>query len=788
MKKRWLSVFMIICLLLSACGTGATVGKETETDEKTQSIQETGNADAVESREEEQTKEWIADKIKLPDADAALGDMILEESAADNEMWGIAEETIYRFLTISSSPEDSEHTLCYVQTLQAPYTEWVNHSIALEEWVTEESVSLSYAMTRCLSEDGTIYVLLRGSDHDYIGKWSIAEGFSATRMEGEWIPERGSGRTINKLHMGEGLENYVLYMDFDAVSGEIELSSTYLDEEYKKLAQVPDIKEGYVWQPIVNPFSGETYLCGSDENGVILSEGNISMGSSGFSIWAEDGELVFFSEDTGMSYLDKVVFCSDTEGYLCNTKGLWQFSLDDQSMELLFDRYENQYYLDMFILQGFCMSTEGKLLFLFQDAEQEYVLWEMAEDTESQEEQAEKKELELAITFESSFLKQAIVDFNKQSEEYRIVLRTAGDGEDYEDFRTRIQAELAAGKGPDLLAAQTAIDVEAGAQRGYLLNLSDYFAEYEDAVLPSVWQTGQVEGKLYAVPYSCGINTLVASADVVGERTSWTLQEAMKCMEESGAASFAGMENEAGLFYKLGLKSEGNAGLVDWEQGKSYLNSDEAVQLLEFSTKYADKESTYSNVEQRIADGEVLTYVLNLYGYNPIQIAMAVFQNKEVYIGFPTEDGGSGSLIYGNSFAVNQACADVDGAVEFLKYLLSEEVQGRMAEEASKDHCGFPVQREALEQFFDYLREEDEKPEGLSYVGEFLYQQTALTEENIDRLREMFLTARPEGTKSEKLMSVIEEEMNHYISGDRTAKEVLDVVQNRAQLYLDEIQ
>ena len=179
---------------------------------------------------------------------------------------------------------------------------------------------------------------------------------------------------------------------------------------------------------------------------------------------------------------------------------------------------------------------------------------------------------------------------------------------------------------------------------------------------------------------------------------------------------------------------------------------------------------------------------MNLYGYNPIQIATAVFQKREVYIGFPTEDGGSGHLIYGDSFAVNQACSDVDGAVEFLKYLLSEEVQKEMAEEASKDHSGFPVQREALEQFFDYLREEDEKPEGLSYIGEFAYQQVALTDKDIDRLREMFLTARPMGTKSQKLMSVIEEELDGYSSGSRTAKEVLDVVQNRAQLYLDEIQ
>ncbi len=37
------------------------------------------------------------------------------------------------------------------------------------------------------------------------------------------------------------------------------------------------------------------------------------------------------------------------------------------------------------------------------------------------------------------------------------------------------------------------------------------------------------------------------------------------------------------------------------------------------------------------------------------------------------------------------------------------------------------------------------------------------------------------------LMSVIEEEMGDYTAGGKSAKQVLDIIQNREQLYLNKI-
>lgn len=768
MKKRWVAVLIMLCLLCCSCGTNTAV---TEEEQK-------------QNTEQEIRREWVADKIEIPDANSALYDIVSAENVVAGDIWGIADETIYRFLTISSSPDSLEYVGYCVQVLKPPYTNWENYSIELTDWVADENCRL-YSLSACsITKEGVIYVLLQGNNNKYVGKWSLEEGCSVIPIEGKWIPESGSGKTINKWYTGTGLENYVLYMNFDMKTSEIELSSEYLDENYEKSNEIPNITDGYVWRPIVNFASGKTYLCGCNEEGVVLDRGNIQVGATGFSIWADE-ELKFATEDTGMSWLDYVDFCTENKGYLWNTRGLWEFSLEEQTVKLLFDRYEKNNLYEMAIGKGMSIQGEGEILVLVQNAEQEHALWNLKENVVQGQ---EKQRIELAATFAGAFIEQAIVEFNKTNEEYEIVLRTAEDGEDFETFRTRIQAELAAGKGPDLLNIGSVIDLDAGAQKRYLLNLSEYFAEYEDDILPSVWQTCLVDGELYAMPHNCTVHTLVASESAVGGRAEWTLQEAIACMEESDAVSFAGMETEAGLFFRLGLCTEQNADLVDWESGISSLNGKEAEKLLQFVLKYADHESTYDNVYQRVADGEIMTCPVEILGYDMLQVIVAMFHEEEVYIGYPTDSGQGMHLMYGNALGVNRASQNIDGAVQFLEYLVSEEKQTSVAQDVVEGISLFPVRNEALEQVFIYLQNDKEKPEGISSIGEFEYRQIALSDESINKLREVFRSAKPMGTKAEKLMPIVEEELGSFISGEKSAKEVLDIVNNRVQLYIDEIQ
>ena len=791
MKKRIIAVWFILCILLSACGATSSKNEEAL---GTQTMQETQGTKNTDSGEQPETV-WSAKKIELPDPDASLeADVIPEGCYIVNENWKLIKETIYRFFCVKSSSDRFDYSGIYVQMLRAPYTEWENYSISLEDWVEGETCRpWIWDRSQYFSDDGSIYVLLQGENSNYVGRWSVEDGCSAVKIESDWLTESFfDDKLFLTWGFGEKTGNYFLYNEYDTMNGQItqlgDYQTVWLDAEYQKKEGLPDTEDGVVWDIVQNPYSDKLYLCGLSSDAITVENGNLTFWSKGFTIWTENQkEPIFTTQDTGMLQDDSILFYSEPEGYLWNLNGIWQFSTEDQSINLIFDSCINiDYQQDMAGRCGICLREDGSLLMLSAEAWKEdrkssHFLWEMTGKTFEA-----RQTLELATTIPGTTLEQAIVDFNNQSDKYAIELRIPEEGESFDDFRTKIQADLAAGGGPDLFVTGAAIDLDAGARKQYLLDLSDYFAEYEASILPSAWKTGEIDGKLYAVPYGCQITTLAVSKDVVGERTGWTLQEAMECMEKSDAVSFSNRENQAQLFFHLGLSAQGSTGLVDWEQRISYLNSDEAIKLLDFSIKYADNESTLENQCQRVADGEVLTYVLYLYNPFEIQTASAIFKDKEVYIGFPTEDEGSGSLILGDTIAINQACPSVDGAVEFLKYLLSEEVQVRTTENLA--YTSFPVTKDALEQFFVSLKKDYKVPEELSHYGDFEFQEIPFSDEKINALRELFMTARPVNDESSKLMNIIEEELSNYISGNKSAKDVMDIVQNRAQLYLDENQ
>lgn len=787
MKKRLIAVLMPICILLSACSAPAAKDTGTSAAPESQTTEENTGSDV------NTEKVWSLNQIEMPNPDDALEETVIPEGFhKSGEKWRLVGETVYRFFFVKSDSETPDYLGAYVQTLQKTYTKWENHPISLEDWVEGENCTpWSYNFAQCFSADGSIYALLHGQECDYMGRWSMTEGCSAVKIESDWLTESFFDYKIPQIMIsGEGLGNYFLYNDYDAVNNQLgDYQEIWLDAEYQPQKGLPDIAEGFVYELIPNPFSDNIYLCGTDSDAITVEGDCTTYLNEGFTIWTPDEkDPIFTTQDTGMLIGDNVVFYSGTEGYFWNSGGIWQFSIEEQSIKLIFNTADMDYVQDMIFRYGAFVREDGALLMLSAGTSEtnsnHYFLWEMTGETET-----EKQILELATTIPGSELQKAVVAFNKQSDAYKIVLRTPKEEETFEDFRTRIQAELAAGGGPDLLFTGAAIDLDAGAQKRYLLDLSEYFAEYENDILPSVWQTGQADGKLYAVPHTCQIITLVTSSDVVGRQTGWTLQEAMEYMEKSDAVSFANRENAAGLFYKLGLISESNTNFIDWEQNVSHLNSDEAVKLLEFSVKYADDESTIDNQYQRIASGEVLTLVLYLFGPDAIHSAISMFGNKEVYIGFPTEDGKSGTLITGESIAVNQACPNTEGAVEFLKFLLSDTVQLKQAENLAngRSFSGFPVTEDALEQFFSCLQNADEIPESLYSSGGIEYQVMPLSDEKIEILRELFRTARPMSERAENLMPIIEEELSSYMSGNKSAKEVLDIVQNRTQLYMDEV-
>ena len=755
--KKIMAAALTSILLLSACGR-----------QETKEVSENSLEQTAQNTEEIQ---WELKETLLPDADAALADITAEGEVSVRELLcDMAEGTIYRVVSLIG--QEMEYRGICIQKLEAPYTSWDNVVIAPDEWVDGE---YCYTITVGLGQDGSIHTLLQSINSSGEQRYYKAQWTNTDRRTVQEIP--------NKYFDAELLTGIAFsYTD----SGEAYYLASYenvwyFDKAFEEKKNC--VINGYLWQIAENP-AGEIYLAG------VSSDGN-------FCIWTlEDQRPVVDSADVISGVSVKAVFTGATEGYVCTTEGIWQFQTKNGQTENIMLFGEQGYSVEE--VCGVCAGTDGSLCALIK-TEGEYVLLGNAEtvqrsETEEQDAEAmtsesqkveERIELELAVAYPSALLKETAVYFNRYNEDYKIVLRSPENGEDKEDFRTRIQAEISSGGGPALLADDV-IDLPNAAEKGILRNLSEDFADSKDAFLTNVWNCGEVNGVSYAIPYSFSVITFIVSEDAVGDKQSWTPEEMMQYVSGSGAETAIANVGSPALFSIL--VSRGS--MIDWEMGKAHLDSEEAAALLEFAGKYGDKGSA-DGEGKRIADGEVFIAYMSLPGFVFSQPIEALYQSKELYIGLPAEDGQNGSIVEGNLLSVNQACEYPEGALAFIQYLLTEEWQDRIAEDAAAyGVSGFPVSREALENMFTYAEEQAKASDSdASYVQSFMgfdYISQPLSAKSLEKMRRLLQSAKPEEGRAEDISDMIEEETPAYFSGSKSAEEVCAILQNRVQLYLDE--
>lgn len=404
------------------------------------------------------------------------------------------------------------------------------------------------------------------------------------------------------------------------------------------------------------------------------------------------------------------------------------------------------------------------------------------------------EELEVAMLYASPFFQELVVDFNKKNPDYTIILRTPEAVEDWNDFRNRIRAEIGSGGGPDLLDGDL-INVEEAVQKGYLKDMTDFCAQNRDRVWEAAWATGEADGKNYKVPYKCRFWTIVAGEELVGQRTTWNWKQMEQCLESAGCSMALGsldqgvLEGERVFFY-LGVFGKSRGGLIDWDKGISYLCDEDAVGLMETLKKHA---YTGKQEEQgeKIVEGEIPAVMAVVRDIGSLQLLAALFQNREVYIGFPVEPEEKGGFLSSDGFVVNQASEKTEAIEAFLSYLLSEQIQQEIAQKSGETIMadGLPVDKDAMKLFCECaLRGEyvDSNFASLNNFYGYQYENMVLTEKSLNKFCEAFENAgsMPD---TEMISSIIYDEAQEYFSGNKSAQEAADTMHNRVRLYLEEM-
>ena len=418
----------------------------------------------------------------------------------------------------------------------------------------------------------------------------------------------------------------------------------------------------------------------------------------------------------------------------------------------------------------------------------------------------------------------AIIQFNENSKDYFIEVtdRYSNDSnydysninseDDWENLSNKINAEMSNalamdimnGEGPDILLNTS--DLGQLNNTNYLVDLSPYIGNLDSGkYFTNVLEEAKVDGNLYQFPVCYTIEGIHTDAKYAGASgVGFTTKEYEKFLNETLNGTDVIPAGQAIYFTKL-FNNMSEKFIVD---GKADFSSAEFEQLAEYvkdnvqlNSKSWDEMYNYDDVVTDVSYAVGTTVFKGDYSYSEDKAVfcttygisnyfsnMVQYQGTNTILGIPSTDGRGPRIAPYFSIAVSAQAENVDACGEFVKLLLSDDVQKSLA---LSDN--FVLSREAFREagkvaveYYngeggDYMVAYDPKT-GMPVDNSRL----TFSEKNIDDMEKIIDSCSGMNSSDASINLILIEEMQPYFLGQKDLKNVATVAQDRVQKVLDE--
>lgn len=358
----------------------------------------------------------------------------------------------------------------------------------------------------------------------------------------------------------------------------------------------------------------------------------------------------------------------------------------------------------------------------------------------------------------------------------------------------RLNAELAAGEGPDIIDFDTLMSRDAYAKSGFLRDMSDYFySEFrlDDFFILDKLNRGEA---LYFLPSHFTIATAFGQPSVFGDKSSWTIADYERL---SKLPQFAGGPADNRESFMTKLQESVIPRWVDLEGATCCFDNGEFAEALRFAKTLSDDPISLNALpETLVAEGDMLyceTWIDDAYEIREIERMLG---GPAAYVGFPTIDGTLGTMLFTYALTgVNVNTKNADLAWEFIRYLL---VEDDLIYDRAWD--GIPLLKDAvrykIEDMLDPYAEFAGKTITVNSDGTFevdgvhqdlTYDPTPLiTESQAETLYRLIDQAEFVYEYNAAVYNIIENAAQRYFSDACTLEEAEKEVQQRVSIYLSE--
>ena len=537
--------------------------------------------------------------------------------------------------------------------------------------------------------------------------------------------------------------------------------------------------------------------------------------------YVEDDVLVEFVSDSyqghsynGTDYCDMYLLPGeDGTVYVTGRKGIHRHVIGGNMMEQIVDgnlsllSNPDYYIVDMLQLEGdafLALFTGGKLIKFTYDPnvpsvpENIVTIYSLREDMN---------------------IRQAISRYQTNHPDVFVSYRIGMDGGDSvtrDDAVKKLNTEIMAGEGPDLLVMDE-LPLDSYIDKGMLLDLTEHLKEYsaKEPLFDNVIEALKRDGKAYVVPATIGVPHIAAAAE--GMESVTNLSELAGIVEQMREAypgkDILGISGEKGVLKRFAGTSEPKwisaDGTVDREIIGDYLEQCKRIFDAQMDGLNESIAEAYNSRMERVAsfdgrgadeiDWEIYLDTMSYVGKE--QMLMSGWTNQQYgYLEMISLDKNKGfedakvvpmqgqcSKVFkpATMLAVSAVSEDMDQALGFLDACLSAEVQS--------EYNGIPVNQNGFDMQFtprqDILQEDgeytsmyttDADGNALSFICYWP------SDEQIAAFRQELASADTAYIPDLTLEEAVLKQGTAYMQGGQSLDQALDEIENAVAIYMAE--
>ena len=490
---------------------------------------------------------------------------------------------------------------------------------------------------------------------------------------------------------------------------------------------------------------------------------------------------------------------ADSDMLYVDLKGVFTYDMGDIQGTLRMD-YVNS---DRYITHSYCLlDLEPTRFFMFYREDYGNELKAGIFEYVAPEDIPDKEVLVLAGLSVNGGIKKRAVQYNRESDSYKVVLR------EYESAES-LNLDIVSRNPPDLLMAE-GLPMDSYIAKGLIADVGQLISEDEELsqieFMENVFDAYSVDGKLRYVVPSFSLSTMAARTALVGEGDDWSMGRMFRTLDEmqADAQLLDGLSRD--VFMEKVMEYRGRD-FINLETGTCSFDSPDFIEIM----KYAGTLPEVRRYAAESGEGEYeLQYLKERTLLKELYISSFAHNVDErlcyrlngylggdyVFVGFPRDAGeadesGNGALIRGeNLMALSAVSENPQGAWDFARYYLTDAYQRGL-------ESSLPVNRELFE---EWAQEEtrrsfytDENGEKVEY-DDIIYQNgeetvvPPLSQEQLGELIAYVESATKTPYEDDNVLNIIREEMGSFYAGDKTAEAVAAIIQNRVQVYVQENQ